>query len=65
LYLLTGDEIPFIADGMRDGEHLRHEMHRWFEDALRAQPVQWLLLRGSHEDRMKRAIEAIDRLIHA
>lgn len=65
LYLLTGDEIPFVADGMRDGEHIRNEMHRWFEEALRAQPVPWLLLRGSHEERMRIAIEVIDRLIRA
>ncbi|MEK8227591.1 AAA family ATPase [Oerskovia sp. M15] len=26
LYLLTGDEIPFVQDGLRDGEHIRHAM---------------------------------------
>ena len=38
LYILTGDEIPFVQDGLRDGEHIRHTMHGWFEEALRAQP---------------------------
>ncbi len=55
LYLLTGDEIPFIQDGLRDGEHIRHEMHCWFESALAAQPVPWHLLRGSHEQRLLEA----------
>jgi HTH-type transcriptional regulator, transcriptional repressor of NAD biosynthesis genes len=59
-YLLTGDEIPFVQDGLRDGEHIRHEMHGWFEKALREQPVPWLLLRGSPADRLKRAVDAID-----
>lgn len=62
LYLLTGDEIPFVQDGWRDGEHLRHDMHRWFEEALRDQPVPWLLLRGSHEERMQIATRAIGRI---
>ncbi len=62
LYLLTGDEIPFVQDGFRDGEHVRHDMHRWFEEALRAQEVPWLLVRGTHEERMAAAIAAIDGL---
>ncbi len=59
LYLLTGDEIPFVQDGLRDGEHIRHEMHRWFEEALAAQAVPWQILSGSHQERLREA----DRLI--
>jgi NadR type nicotinamide-nucleotide adenylyltransferase len=55
LYLLTGDEIPFVQDGLRDGEHIRKEMHQWFEHALAGQPVPWKLLRGSHSERMRAA----------
>jgi NadR type nicotinamide-nucleotide adenylyltransferase len=56
LYLLTGDEIPFVQDGLRDGESVRHEMHRWFEEALAAQPVPWRLLRGPHDARLREAV---------
>jgi HTH-type transcriptional regulator, transcriptional repressor of NAD biosynthesis genes len=63
LYLLTGDEIPFVQDGLRDGEHLRHGMHRWFEEALRAQATPWLLLRGPLEGRLTESIAAIDALL--
>jgi NadR type nicotinamide-nucleotide adenylyltransferase len=59
LYLLTGDEIPFVQDGLRDGEHIRHEMHQWFAAALAVQPVPWLLLKGSPKDRKEKALEAI------
>jgi HTH-type transcriptional repressor of NAD biosynthesis genes len=61
LYLLTGDEIPFVQDGLRDGEHLRQDMHRWFEEALAAQAVPWFLLRGSREERLQEALSLIDR----
>jgi HTH-type transcriptional regulator, transcriptional repressor of NAD biosynthesis genes len=57
LYLLTGDEIPFVQDGLRDGEHIRHEMHGWFETALQAQSVPWHLLRGSPQERLHHAVE--------
>lgn len=59
LYLLTGDEIPFVQDGLRDGEHIRHEMHRWFEEALCVQAIPWALLRGSHEQRVAEASRLI------
>lgn len=62
LYLLTGDEIPFVQDGLRDGEHLRHAMHRWFEEALTMQPVPWKLLRGSPEQRLRAALGHIELL---
>ncbi len=62
LYLLTGDEIPFVQDGLRDGEKIRHEMHGWFEAALRRQRVPWKLLSGSPADRLKTAGSEITRL---
>jgi HTH-type transcriptional repressor of NAD biosynthesis genes len=62
LYFLTGDEIPFEQDGLRDGEHIRHEMHCWFEEALAAQAQPWFLLRGSRESRVEQAIAIMKRL---
>lgn len=62
LYLLTGDEIPFIQDGLRDGEHIRHEMHGWFEETLNQQAVPWHLLRGSREQRLNEALSLASRL---
>lgn len=62
LYLLTGDDIPFVQDGLRDGEHIRHQMHGWFEEALAAQAAPWHVLRGSHEKRMQEGVRLIRSL---
>ena len=62
LYLLTGDEIPFVQDGSRDGEHVRHDMQEWFVAALNRQPVPWLLLRGAPHVRLNIAINAVGHL---
>jgi NadR type nicotinamide-nucleotide adenylyltransferase len=62
LYILTGDEIPFVQDGLRDGEHIRHEMHGWFEQELRSQPVPWVLVRGTPEQRLHTASHSIRQL---
>jgi cytidyltransferase-related domain len=64
LYLLTGDEIPFVQDGLRDGEHIRHEMHRWFVDALEGQSLPWHLIEGSREERVTVALEALGSFRH-
>ncbi|ACB75457.1 AAA family ATPase [Opitutus terrae] len=53
LYLLTGDEIPFVQDGLRDGEHIRHQMHGWFVEALDRQSVPWRLVQGSQAERLR------------
>ncbi len=63
LYLLTGDEIPFVQDGLRDGEHIRHEMHRWFEAELARQTAGWHLLTGSRSNRMEQALLHVRELI--
>lgn len=59
LYILTGDEIPFVQDGLRDGEGICHEMHGWFEEALAGQPVPWCLVMGERETRLESALAAI------
>lgn len=64
LYLLTGDEIPFIQDGLRDGEHIRHEMHGWFIETLAAQSVPWIVLRGSPARRLTDAVGAIQQFFN-
>ncbi|GAA4167708.1 AAA family ATPase [Gryllotalpicola koreensis] len=55
-YLLTGDEIPFVQDGTRDGEHLRHAMQQRFRAVLAAQPVPWLEVRGTVAERLAQAL---------
>lgn len=63
LYVLTGDEIPFVQDGMRDGEHLRQDMQQRFRDTLAAQAVPWLETTGSVPERVAQASAAIDRML--
>ena len=59
LYLLTGDEIPFVQDGLRDGEHVRHEMQQRFRDVLATQPVPWIEVRGTPQQRVETSAAAV------
>ncbi len=64
LYLLTDHVgVDFEEDGYRDGEAIRADMSQTFEDALTKTGKSWVLLRGTHEERMKVAVKMIDRLL--
>ena len=60
LYILAGDEIPWVDDGTRDGEHIRHAMHERFREELEKQPTPWLEVRGSVDERVALCVAAID-----
>ena len=65
LYLLTGDEIPFVQDGLRDGEHVRHRMHERFVEELGVTRREWRLVTGTHERRLAEAVRHVDALLSA
>ncbi|MDQ5938579.1 MAG: family ATPase [Patescibacteria group bacterium] len=62
LYILTGDEIPFVQDGTRDGEGIRHKMHQTFIQRLKEAHKNFIIVEGSPEKRLQVAIQAIDQL---
>lgn len=62
LYIVTGDEIPFVQDGIRDGETIRHDMHNRFIQELAAKRLPYTIVRGSLKERVQQAKEAIETL---
>lgn len=58
-YFLTGDEIPFVQDGIRDGEHIRHDMHTAFARQLDSLLTPHETLRGPKRTRVAKAKEVI------
>lgn len=64
LYLLTGEEIPFVQDGTRDGEHVRGWMTDRFRQVLGARAEPWLEVRGSRRQRLAAAVARIDELLN-
>ena len=63
LCILTGNEIPFVQDGIRDGEHIRNEMHQMFVAELKSQNKPYHIILGSKEERLARAIKLCDRVL--
>ena len=65
LYLLCETDFPWVQDGTRDGQHVRQTMQDTFVAELAATGRPWLLLAGTHDDRLRQAIAAIGGLLHA
>ncbi|AGZ38753.1 AAA family ATPase [Actinoplanes friuliensis] len=64
LYLLTDHEqVPFVDDGLRDGEAVRAWMTGRFREVLAAQGVPWRVLTGSYGDRLRAAVAACDEVL--
>lgn len=66
LYLITSPEgVPFVQDGLRDGEHLRLGMHAEMRSALAEQDVPWVEVSGSPADRVADAMRAVAATVEA
>lgn len=53
--ILAGDDIPFVQDGLRDGEHIRHDMQQRFRETLAGQEgrgVPWIEVHGNVQERL-------------
>jgi HTH-type transcriptional regulator, transcriptional repressor of NAD biosynthesis genes len=63
LYILTDDDIPFVQDGLRDGENIRRWMTGRFEEELIQRKVPWIKASGSRAHRLNSAVQTIESLL--
>lgn len=63
LTLVTGDEIPFVQDGFRDGEGIRNWMTQRFIHLLKERGEHYALVEGSPEERLAFAIQEIQSIV--
>ncbi|GII67445.1 transcriptional regulator NadR [Sphaerisporangium krabiense] len=64
LWILTDPEgVPFHQDGWRDGERVRRHMSGRFREELDRRALPHIVVAGSHEHRLARAVDAVDALL--
>lgn len=63
LYLIPSPDVPFVQDGVRDGELIRDWMHARFVELIRARGAPYLIISGPWENRLSQAINAVDLLL--
>ncbi|TDT41881.1 NadR type nicotinamide-nucleotide adenylyltransferase [Maribacter spongiicola] len=64
LYLLTYIDIPWEADDLRDKPNEREEMFNYFKDTLEKYGKKFITLKGNKKQRLEKAINHIDTLLH-
>lgn len=63
LYLLTGIDVPWVADDLRDKPGEREEMLVLFKAALEQYNRRFVILKGPREKRLSDAIWYIDKYL--
>ncbi len=63
LYLLAEIDVPWVADGIRDREHLREEMQSLFRAAVRTSGSPWVSIDGSWDERYDTAVAGVTQVL--
>ncbi|MEJ2162730.1 MAG: ATP-binding protein [Robiginitalea sp.] len=63
LYFLTGIDVPWQADDLRDKPDEREEMFVTFRKALEENNRRFIILRGGRQERLRQAISQLDKLL--
>ena len=64
LYLLCKPDLPWVKDELREYPDLqsREKLYHIYRDILINQPVPWAEISGGYEERLPKAIAAVDHL---
>jgi NadR type nicotinamide-nucleotide adenylyltransferase len=65
LYLLCNVDLPWEKDPLREYPDLKRRelLFGMYKDILINQPVPWALISGTKEERLKAAVNAVDKLL--
>lgn len=65
LYLLCDVDLPWQQDGLREYPDLnsRIKLFHIYKDNMINQPVPWKIVSGSNEERLRTAVDAVNRLL--
>ena len=59
-YILTGDDINFEADNIREGGAERHELQEKLRTAICATDIPWIEVHGGVDERLTQAIDFLE-----
>jgi NadR type nicotinamide-nucleotide adenylyltransferase len=65
LYLLCDTDLPWVQDELREYPDLerRRELYHIYKDMMENQPAPWVNISGDYEQRLQKAVKAVDELL--
>ncbi len=65
LYLLCNTDLPWVKDELREYPDLesRHQLYNIYKDSMINQAVPWVDIGGTNEDRLQKALVAVNNLL--
>lgn len=65
LYLLCNTDLPWEQDELREypDPATREKLFQYYKDAMANQQVPWAIISGRKEERLSKAIQAVDQLL--
>lgn len=65
LYLLCNTDLPWVDDELREYPdlHTRKKLYAIYKDLMINQAVPWVDISGNYEQRLQRAVSAVDTLL--
>ncbi|HMU58317.1 MAG TPA: ATP-binding protein [Chitinophagaceae bacterium] len=65
LYLLCNIDLPWVKDELREYPdlHTRKKLYYIYKDIMINQSVPWVDISGNYEERLQKAIVAVDKLV--
>ena len=65
LYLLCNVDMPWVKDELREYPDLvtREKLYHHYKDTMINQPVPWVDISGDYEERLQKAINAVDKIL--
>ena len=62
LYLLCNTDPPWVKDELREypDPEIREKLYYYYKETMINQPVPWVEISGNYEERLQKAIEAVN-----
>lgn len=65
LYLLCNTDPPWVKDELREYPDLetREKLYHYYKETMINQPVPWVEISGNYEERLHKAIDAVNQIM--
>ncbi len=65
LYLLCNIDLPWVEDELREYPdlHTRKKLYHIYKENMINQSTPWVNISGNHDERLAKAIEAVDKIL--